>query len=138
MKSRMIVAVLLVAGAAAAATMAPAGAAAARCSDIGFKKAVVAAEEHSKKAGAAALKSSGLATAAAEELAAWQTLHAGPVPCSSTFRVSRTHQLQAHADALRGIKAYGAGNAAAADSWFKKATREMDLSNAAIAEGQRA
>jgi hypothetical protein len=129
MKLRTIVAALLVAGAVGAATMP--GGAAVGCSDVGFKKAAVVAEAHYKKAGAAALKSSGLATAAAEELAAWQTLRDGPVPCSPAFRLSRTHELRAHVDAWRGIKAYGAGNNAAANSWFKKATHERDLSYAA-------
>jgi hypothetical protein len=133
----MIVAMLLVAGAVVAATIAPTAGAAAGCSDVGFKKAAVAAEGHSAKAGAAAMKSSGLATAAAEELAALQTLRGGPVPCSPAFRVSRTHQMRAHADAWRGIKAYGAGNIAAANSWFEKATREKDLSIAAVVPVKR-
>jgi hypothetical protein len=138
LQSRMIIPTLLVAAAVAAATMAPTAGASAACSDLGFKKAVVAAEEHYEKAGAAATKSSGLATAAAEELAALQTLRDGPVPCSPAFRVGRKHQLRAHADAWRGIKAYSAGKIAAANAWFKKATHEMDLSNAALVPVQRA
>jgi hypothetical protein len=136
--SGAIVAMLLAAAVAAAGAIAPTAGAVAACSNVGFKKAVVAAEEYSKKAGASPTTSSGLATAAAEELAAWRTLRGGPVPCSSAFRVSRTHQLRAHVDAWRGIRAYGAGNVAAADSWFKKATHQMDLSYAAVAQGEKA